>query len=78
MHSECRTAPRKRSLVVGVFTALLLASGAANDAAAQKWPEKSVRIVTPFALFRVDYGRTIWNRPVPDSGQWAFGIGQTF
>ena len=37
-----------------------------------------LRLVTPFALFRVDYGRTIWNRPAPDSGQWVFGIGQTF
>ena len=37
-----------------------------------------IRVVTPFALFRVDYGRTIWNRPAPDSGQWVFGIGQTF
>ena len=36
------------------------------------------RLVTPFALFRVDYGRTIWNRPVADSGLWIFGIGQTF
>ena len=36
------------------------------------------RLVTPFALFRVDYGRTIWNRPVQDSGLWIFGIGQTF
>jgi len=36
------------------------------------------RLVTPFALFRVDYGRTIWNRPVEDSGLWIFGIGQTF
>jgi len=37
-----------------------------------------LRLVTPFSVFRVDYGRTIWNRPIPDSGQWAFGIGQTF
>jgi outer membrane protein insertion porin family len=37
-----------------------------------------LRLVTPFALFRVDYGRTIWNRPAPDSGHWVFGIGQTF
>ncbi len=37
-----------------------------------------IRLVTPFALFRVDYGRTIWNRPVEDSGLWVFGIGQTF
>ena len=37
-----------------------------------------VRLVTPFALFRVDYGKTIWNRPVADTGRWVFGIGQTF
>jgi outer membrane protein assembly factor BamA len=37
-----------------------------------------LRFVTPFALFRVDYGRTIWNRPADDSGRVAFGIGQTF
>jgi outer membrane protein insertion porin family len=37
-----------------------------------------LRLVTPFALFRVDYGKTIWNRPVADSGRWVFGIGQTF
>jgi outer membrane protein assembly factor BamA len=37
-----------------------------------------LRLVTPFALFRVDYGRTIWNRPVDDSGRIVFGIGQTF
>jgi len=37
-----------------------------------------LRLVTPFALFRVDYGRTIWNRPVNDSGRWVVGIGQTF
>jgi outer membrane protein assembly factor BamA/autotransporter translocation and assembly factor TamB len=36
------------------------------------------RLATPFAIFRVDYGKTIWNRPVQDSGIWVFGIGQTF
>ena len=36
-----------------------------------------LRLVTPFALFRVDYGKTIWNRPVADTGRWVFGIGQT-
>jgi outer membrane protein assembly factor BamA/autotransporter translocation and assembly factor TamB len=36
------------------------------------------RLATPFAIFRVDYGRTVWNRPEPDSGIWVFGIGQTF
>jgi outer membrane protein assembly factor BamA len=37
-----------------------------------------LRLVTPFALFRVDYGKTIWNKPADDSGRWVFGIGQTF
>jgi outer membrane protein assembly factor BamA/autotransporter translocation and assembly factor TamB len=37
-----------------------------------------LRLVTPFALFRIDYGRTIWNRPADDSGRVVFGIGQTF
>jgi outer membrane protein assembly factor BamA/autotransporter translocation and assembly factor TamB len=37
-----------------------------------------LRLVTPFALFRVDYGRTIWNRPAADSGRVVFGIGHTF
>jgi outer membrane protein assembly factor BamA len=37
-----------------------------------------LRLVTPFALFRLDYGRTIWNRPVADSGKLVFGIGQAF
>ena len=37
-----------------------------------------LRLVTPFALFRVDYGKTIWNRPVADTGRWVFGIGNTF
>jgi outer membrane protein assembly factor BamA len=37
-----------------------------------------LRVVTPFALFRVDYGKTIWNQPEDTSGRWTFGIGQTF
>jgi outer membrane protein assembly factor BamA len=37
-----------------------------------------LRLVTPFALFRVDYGKTIWNQPAADSGRIVFGIGQTF
>ncbi len=37
-----------------------------------------LRLVTPFASFRIDYGRTIWNRPADDSGRVVFGIGQTF
>ena len=37
-----------------------------------------LRVVTPFVLLRVDYGKTIWNKPVSDTGRWVFGIGQTF
>jgi outer membrane protein assembly factor BamA len=37
-----------------------------------------VRFVTPLVLLRVDYGKTIWNKPVSDTGRWVFGIGQTF
>jgi outer membrane protein assembly factor BamA len=37
-----------------------------------------LRLVTPVALFRLDYGKAIWNRPVNDSGRIVFGIGQTF
>ena len=37
-----------------------------------------VRVVTPFVLLRVDYGKTIWNTPVSDTGRWVFGIGHTF
>jgi outer membrane protein insertion porin family len=37
-----------------------------------------LRVVTPIALLRVDYGLKIWPGPRTDSGQWFFGIGQTF
>src|SRR5450631_136619 len=33
----------------GALMAAALGLAAANDVAAQKWPEKSVRVVTPFA-----------------------------
>lgn len=36
-----------------------------------------VRLATPFALLRVDYGRTAWGTP-DSSGRWTFGIGQAF
>ncbi|MGZ5164303.1 MAG: Bug family tripartite tricarboxylate transporter substrate binding protein [Burkholderiales bacterium] len=38
-----------QSLALAIGTVAALASGASNDAAAQKYPEKMVRIVTPFA-----------------------------
>jgi translocation and assembly module TamA len=37
-----------------------------------------LRIVTPVALLRVDYGRKVWPGPRADSGQWFFGVGQSF
>jgi outer membrane protein insertion porin family len=37
-----------------------------------------VRVSTPFALLRVDYGKVIWGRPESGSGRWTFGIGQIF
>jgi outer membrane protein insertion porin family len=37
-----------------------------------------LRVSTPFALLRVDYGKVIWGMPEPGSGRWTFGIGQIF
>ena len=36
-----------------------------------------VRLTTPFALLRADYGRIAWG-PAPRAGRWVFGIGQAF
>jgi outer membrane protein insertion porin family len=36
-----------------------------------------LRIVTPFALLRADYGR-VWSESGVTSGRWTFGIGQSF
>jgi outer membrane protein assembly factor BamA len=36
-----------------------------------------LRIATPFALLRVDYGRVVFGTPA-GSARWTFGIGQTF
>ena len=36
-----------------------------------------VRLTTPFALLRADYGRMVWGAG-PRSGRWIFGIGQVF
>ena len=36
-----------------------------------------VRLSTPFALLRADYGRTTWGIG-PHTGQWIVGIGQAF
>lgn len=37
-----------------------------------------LRITTPFAVLRVDYGKPLWRAPEDASGQWIFGIGHTF
>jgi outer membrane protein assembly factor BamA len=38
-----------------------------------------VRIATPFALLRADFGRVIWNGPAgQQGGRWTFGIGHAF
>jgi outer membrane protein insertion porin family len=36
-----------------------------------------LRLATPFALLRVDYGKPVWGAPA-SSGRWTFGIGQAF
>jgi outer membrane protein assembly factor BamA len=36
-----------------------------------------VRLTTPFALLRADYGRIVWG-PAAHTGKWVFGIGQAF
>ena len=36
-----------------------------------------MRLVTPFALLRVDFAKTAWGAPAT-SGRWTFGIGQAF
>ncbi|PYR67294.1 MAG: hypothetical protein DMF88_13240 [Acidobacteria bacterium] len=37
-----------------------------------------VRLSTPFALLRADYGRTVWPGSVKGSGRWVFSVGQAF
>jgi outer membrane protein insertion porin family len=37
-----------------------------------------VRLSTPFALLRADYGRMMWPGSLKGSGRWVFGIGQAF
>src|SRR5687767_2824089 len=44
-----KIAPNFRSRVCAVLAAAAVAVAGANEAAAQKYPEKTVRIVTPFA-----------------------------
>ena len=36
-----------------------------------------VRLTTPFALLRADYGKIVWG-PGARTGRWVFGIGQAF
>ena len=37
-----------------------------------------LRVVTPYALLRVDYGKPVWGVAESSSGRWTFGIGQAF
>ena len=37
-----------------------------------------LRLATPFALLRADFGKPIWGTSGPASGRWTFGIGQAF
>jgi outer membrane protein assembly factor BamA len=37
-----------------------------------------LRVITPFALLRVDYGRVVAGTGESASGRWTFGIGHTF
>ena len=37
-----------------------------------------LRLATPFALLRIDYGRPAWGAAETSGGQWTFGIGQAF
>ena len=37
-----------------------------------------LRLATPFALLRADYGRVMWPGPAERSGRWSFGIGHAF
>lgn len=37
-----------------------------------------LRFDTPIGLFRVDYGKQIWNPTTDDRARWTFGIGQMF
>ncbi|MEQ1574645.1 MAG: BamA/TamA family outer membrane protein, partial [Vicinamibacterales bacterium] len=37
-----------------------------------------LRLATPFAVLRVDYGRAVSGTGTDRSGRWTFGIGHTF
>jgi len=37
-----------------------------------------VRLSTPFALLRADYGKVVWPGTARGSGRWTFGVGQAF
>jgi outer membrane protein insertion porin family len=37
-----------------------------------------VRLSTPFALLRADYGKVVWRGSATGSSRWSFGIGQAF
>jgi outer membrane protein assembly factor BamA len=37
-----------------------------------------IRLSTPFALLRADYGKVVWPGSAKGSGRWVFGVGQAF
>jgi outer membrane protein assembly factor BamA len=37
-----------------------------------------LRLTTPFAVFRIDYGRPWSSQPSGRGGRWTFAIGQAF
>ena len=37
-----------------------------------------LRLATPVALLRIDYGRQVWPAARRESGRWFFGVGQSF
>ena len=37
-----------------------------------------IRLSTPFALLRADYGKVAWPGSAKGSGRWVFGVGQAF
>src|SRR5258707_11363399 len=49
MKIMCRFSGKVRVLAAAAITAVAMGLAAVDDAAAQKWPDKPVRIVTPFA-----------------------------
>ena len=49
MKMMCRFSGKVRALAAAAIAAVAMGVAAVDDAAAQKWPDRPVRIVTPFA-----------------------------